>query len=135
MIGLAGFIEDHRGAVEIDLLCETGHELNDVGRTLSWGALSSFMSTVKIGSALGNELNPELTEWTTRGKTNAILADIFDQLALVNAQLRILITKKRGPKPTLYKRPGQKEETHRIGKGAIPIDSMREWIRKKREKR
>ena len=135
MIGLAGFIEDHRGAVERDLLCETGHELKDVGRTLSWGALSSFMSTVKMGSALGNELNPELAEWATRWKTNEILADIYDQLALVNAQLRILITKKRGQKPKLYKRPGQKEDTQRIGKGAIPIDSMREWIQKKREKR
>ena len=135
MISLARFIENHRGAVERDLLCETGHELDDVGRTLSWGALSSFLSTVKMGSALGNELSPELTEWATTGKTNAILADIFDQLSMINSNLRVLITHKPGRKPEPYKRPG-KENKQKYGRGALPtIGAMREWIRNRTEKR
>lgn len=135
MIGLANFVEEHREAIERDLLCETGHELDDVGRSLSWGALASYLSTVKMGSALSNELNPELTEWATTGKTNAILADIYDQIAMVNASLRVLITRKRGHKPKPYKRPGDKEEKQKIGKGALPISELKEWIRKKMEKR
>lgn len=134
MIGLADFIVEHREAIERDLLTETGHELTDIGGALSWGALKSFLSTIKLGSALGGELNPELTEWATTAKTNAILADIYDQLSLVNMYLRMLISHKKPTKmPEPYKRPGKEhKETKRIGKGALPIDKMREWIQSKR---
>jgi hypothetical protein len=135
IIGLARFVEEHHEAIERDLLTETGHELNDVGRTLSWGALASFLSTVKVGSALGNDLNPELAEWATQGKTNAILADIYDQLSLANMYLRMIATRKRGRKPEPYKRPGAKRNEKRIGKGALSVQDMRAWIRKKMEVR
>lgn len=133
MIGLAEFIEEHRGAIERDLLTETGHELNDVGSTLSWGALKSFLGNIRLGSALGEELNPDMTKWATRAKTNEILADIYDQLALVNAHLRVIITKKPGRKPEPYKRPGmEKKETKHIGSDPLPISKMREWIESRR---
>jgi hypothetical protein len=134
MIGLAGFIDEHREAVERDLFVQTGHELADVGSTLSWGALKSFLSHVQLGSALGGELNPDMTEWSTRAKTNAILADIYDQLSIVNANLRVLITHKPGRKPEPYKRPGMDTEKQRIGKKPLPISKMREWIESKRRK-
>lgn len=133
MIGLANFIAEHRGAVERDLLTETGYELEDIGSGLSWGALKSFMGSIKLGSALGEELNPEMTQWATPAKTNYILADICDQLSLVNYYLYALVTKKRGKKLEPYKRPGDdKKNTRRIGKGAIPANKMREWIESKR---
>lgn len=133
MIGLAKFINEHRGAVEHDLLTETGYELNDIGSALSWGALKSFLSNVKLGSALSSEISPEMTEWATTAKTNTILADIYDQLSMVNANLRILITHKPGKKPEPYKRPGDdKKETRRIGKGSLPASKMREWIESRR---
>lgn len=127
MIGLANYIEDHREAIERDLLVETGRELGDVGGALSWGALKSFLTNVKPGSALAAEINPALAEWATTTKTNAILADIFDQLSMVNASLRVLITHKPGRQPTPYKRPGKKEEKH-IGKDALPSSKMRSWL-------
>ena len=131
IIGLASYVDEHREAVERDLLTETGYELNDVGRALSWGALKSFLSTVKLGSALSGEIRPEMTEWSTVVKTNAILADIFDQLSLLNTKLSILITRKRGRKPEPYPRPwaSKQRRTHRYGDGAIPIDELREWIK------
>ena len=133
MIGLATFVEEHREAVERDLLIETGHELNDVGGALSWGALKSYLSHIKLGSALAGELNPEWTEWSTTAKTNAILADIYDQLQVVNSQLRVLITHKPSRRPEPYKRPGDnKKETKRIGKGSLPASKMREWIENRR---
>lgn len=137
MIGLAEFINEHRGAVERDLLTETGHELSDVGSTLSWSALRAFMSSTKPGSALSGELNPEMTEWSTVAKTNAILADIFDQLSIINANLRVLITHKPGRRPEPYKRPGDnKKETQRIGKGALRgAQAMREWIESRRKRK
>ena len=136
MIGLTNFIDEHRGAVERDLLIETGHELRDVGSTLSWGALKSFLSSVRMGSALAEDLNPDMVEWSTRAKTNTILADIYDQLSLVNANLRVLITHKPGRKPEPYKRPGMKEKnTKRIGSEPLPVSKMREWIESKRKKR
>lgn len=134
MIGLTDFINEHRGAIERDLLTETGYDLDDVGGALSWGALKSYLSVIKIESALGAELNPDMTEWSTRTKTNSILADIFDQLSLVNANLRILITKKPGRRPEPYKRPGQeKENTKHIGNGPLPLSKMREWIENRRK--
>ena len=134
MIGLTDFIEEHRGAVERDLLTETGYELEDIGSTLSWGALKSYLSTIKLGSVLAEELNPGMNEWSTRARTNTILADIFDQLSLVNTNLRILITKKPGRRPEPYKRPGQeRENTKHIGNGALPLSKMREWIENRRK--
>lgn len=134
MIGLASFIDKHREAVERDLLTETGHELDDIGGALSWGALKSFLSHTKPGSALASELNPDMTEWETRTKTNAILADIFDQLSIVNENLRILITHKPGRRPEPYPRPGQKKESEkRYGRGALQgIQAMRDWIESRR---
>lgn len=134
MISLADFISEHREAVERDLLTETGYELDDVGRSLSWGALKSFLSRVKPGSSLGNELNPDMTEWSTTLKTNAILADIYDMLSLINAQLRVIASHKRGRKPEPYKRPWIKDHDDRkIGKGALPLSDMREWIKQRQK--
>ena len=76
-MGLAEYVEAHKKAVEHDLLTQTGYTLQDVGRTLSWGALGSFLHTVKPDSAIAAEENPDVAEWSTIFKTNVILADIY----------------------------------------------------------
>ena len=130
MISLANFVYEHREAVERDLLIETGHELDDIGRSLSWGALRSFLSSVKLGSALGAELNPDMTEWATPARTNAILADIYDMLAVINAQLHVIASRKKGRKPERYKRPWDTEKNkHHFGKGVLSLSEMREWLK------
>ena len=134
MIGLADFIADHRGAVERDLLAETGYELDDVGRSLSWGALKSFLSRIKPGSALEYELDPDMAKWSTTLKTNEILADICDLLSVISAQLRVISSHKRGKKPEPYKRPWLKDSNNqKIGKGALSITDMREWIKNRQK--
>ncbi|MBQ9252632.1 MAG: hypothetical protein IJ188_08350 [Clostridia bacterium] len=55
--------------------------MDDIGRSLSWGALGSFLQSAKPDSAVAAEVNPEIAEWSTTFKTNAILADIYDILA------------------------------------------------------
>lgn len=85
-------------------------------------------------SALMQELNPELSEWSGRTKTNAILADIFDMLAMINANLMAVGTRKPAKRPKLYPRPGAKdpETTRHFGKGALPAEELREWFERKR---
>lgn len=108
----------------------TGHELDDVGRTLSWGALDSFLDHLGEDSALLKEMNPEMAKWSSRTKTNTILADIYDQLAMINANLVAIGSRKAARKPKPYPRPGNKpqEDTRHFGSGALPKDELRKWI-------
>ncbi len=111
-------------------MISTGYTLDDVGASLSWDALKSFLTYAKPDSALFRKLNPELSEWATTMKTNFILADIFDQLSVANMYLRTLITHKKGKQPEPYKRPGEKKKkTQHIGKKPLPnIEEMRKWL-------
>ena len=130
MIGLADFIMENREAVESDLL-STGYTLDDVGASLSWDALKSFLTYARPDSALFRKMNPEWSEWSTTLKTNIILADIFDQLSAANMMLRTLITHKRSKQPEPYKRPGKEKKKH-IGKKPLStVEDMREWIAKR----
>ena len=80
ILSLASAINEHREAIEYDLLTYTGYQLSDLGNALDWTAMRTFMRHLPIDSAMGQELHPEYTPWATRTKTNAILADIFDVL-------------------------------------------------------
>ena len=129
-------MEEHREAIEHDLLVETGHELRDVGRSLSWGALRSFLTHISPESALAREINPEGYIWASRAKTNALLADIYDLLSAVNANLCAKGTGKKPKQPKPYPRPGDKDrntETRHIGKDPLPPDKLREWFKQKEQ--
>ncbi len=80
------------------------------------------------------ELDPDLAAWAGAVKTNAILADIYDMLAMINVNLCALGTGKRAKKPKPYKRPGDKDKKQ-IGKKALPPDQLREWFANKRKER
>ncbi len=138
IVSLAAYVTEHAGAIEYDLLTKTGHELRDVGRTLSWNALTSFIFHVDAGSALVRETDPEYALWTTRVKTNGILADIYDVLAQINANLIAMGSHSKAKPVKPYPRPGIEEErgdTRKIGKGALPRGEFREWLKQKRIER
>lgn len=84
--------------------------MNDVGRSLSWGALSSFLSATDPGSALAAEINPDVAEWSTTFKTNVLLADIYDALRQFNATMAAKGSGKRPQKPKPYPRPWQRKK-------------------------
>lgn len=115
-------------------MIETGHELEDVGDSLSWGAFASFIKYARPESALVNALNPDVSAWASTTKTNMILADIFDMLAQINANLVAIGSRKpaRAVKP--YPRPWAKDpdSVQKIGKGALPKDELHKWIERKR---
>ena len=116
---------------------QAGYTLDDVGQTLSWGALRSFLTYSRPDSAVVKKLSPDLSEWGSTVKTNMILADIFDQLGITNALLKSLITRKPAKKPKPYKRPGQKDKNtrHYGSKPLKSVDEMREWIKQRQVKR
>ena len=130
IISLARFADEHREALEYDLLTRTRYQLDDVGGTLSWSALYSFIHNLSTDSALARDLGKS-TGWESQVKTNAILADIYDLLQVINNNLCGLGSKhhtRKKIKP--YPRPGKDDNNERkIGKGGLPIDKLREWIR------
>lgn len=117
------------------MLTQTGHEVNDIGRTLSWDALDSFLSNLSADSALARETDPEISIWATTFKTNAILADIWNELAMINANLVAVGSKKKAKTPKMYPRPWSKdpENTQKIGSDGLPPDELRKWFENKRE--
>ena len=120
IIGLAAFVEEHREALNADLL-QTGFEVDDIGCALSWGALGAFIRHLPMTSALVREMHPEESTWATTMKTNAILADIYDVLLDINANLVSVGSGKRAKRANRYPRPGKKDvNTQHIGT-AVPI--------------
>lgn len=130
IISLAKFVEEHDKAINYDLMTRTKYQLDDVGGTLSWSALSSFIGNLRTDSALARDLGKS-TGWEDTLQTNVILADIYDLLQLINANLCAMNNgKHKQIKP--YPRPGRDEDNRkRIGKGALPLDKLREWIKER----
>lgn len=89
---------------------------------------------IRPESALAREINPDIYTWSSRAKTNSLLADIYDLLNMINANLCAKGSGHKPRKPKPYPRPGQKDkdtETTHIGKGALPPDKLREWFKQK----
>lgn len=129
IISLACFCNEHDKALNYDLMTRTNYLLDDAGGTLSWSALNSFVSNLKGDSALARDLG-KATGWEDLVRTNIILADIYDLLQVINADLVALgHSKPKKIKP--YPRPGREDNTKRIGKGALPKKELREWFRRK----
>lgn len=78
------------------------------------------------------ELEPDLARWAGQLKTNAILADIYDMLSMINANLCAMGSGKKAKKPKPYPRPNDKDKKT-IGKKALPPEELRAWFDKKRK--
>lgn len=110
-------------------MTRTSYQLDDVGGALSWSALNSFIHGLKTDSALARDLGKS-TGWEDTLKTNMILADIYDLLQVINLNLSMMGGgKKRNIKP--YPRPGKDEDKKRLGKGAMPLQALKEWIKER----
>lgn len=105
--------------------------MDDVGGELSWFALSSFIRNLDSGSALARDLGKS-TGWENTLQTNILLADIYDLLQRIDADLcRLGGGKKKKIKP--YPRPKKdKSDDKKIGKGALPYNELQKWFEEKR---
>ncbi len=112
-----------------------GYELKDVGRSLTWGALHSFLGNIGPESATARDINPELHQWGSTMNTNKILADIYDMLAMINANLVAVGSHKATKKPKPYPRPKSKASGDHYGSGAVPVEELRKLYAEKRKRR
>lgn len=134
-MSLRGFIEEHKEAVESDLITSAGVELKDVGGSLSWGAFESFIKNLSYDSALWRSTHQDVADWATTLRTNIILADLYDLIAQVNSNICGGFSRKKPQKNKPYPRPWvNNKDSRKIGKGALPKNELREWINKHRRK-
>ncbi|MCF0128637.1 MAG: hypothetical protein HUJ70_08695 [Pseudobutyrivibrio sp.] len=133
ILSLAEFISEHQEAIEYDLLTLANHEVDDIGRTLSWSAVNSFIQNITPESALFKEMNPEYAQWANTYKTNVILADIFDLLSQINVNLIAIGSRKPAQQPPRYPRPNQKDDSvQQVGSDALPAEELRAWFAERR---
>ena len=80
------------------------------------------------------ELDPDLAAWSGTMKTNAILADIFDILNMINANLAAIGSGKAAKRPKPYPRPAQHnpENERHFGSKPLPVKDLHKWIEEKR---
>ena len=129
IIGLAKFVNEHREALNADLLT-TGYEVEDIGCALSWGALGAFIKYLPADSAVVRETHPEESSWATTIKTNSILADIYDVLSAINANLTAIGSGKPARRVKPYPRPGHKDEDSQHIGTAVPIAEINKLFRR-----
>lgn len=123
-------MDEHDQAITYDLLTRTNYQLNDIGEALSWASLYAFIKNLDGSSALAKDLGVP-SDWANALKTNALLADIFDMLQVLHADLVAWASNgKKKYKISPYPRPGKEEDKKRkLGRGAMPLDQLREWFR------
>ena len=117
--------------MEYDLLTLTGHELEDVGRSLSWGALGAFLRKASPQGAIASDLYPDHVPWMQTMQTNVILADIYDVLTQINSNIVGGLSHKKAKKAQKYPRPWDKKKNRKQFGSAddtLPIDKMRDWL-------
>lgn len=92
------------------------------------------MQNLGPDSALARSLNPEAYAWASTQKTNLILADIWDLLATINANIVAVGSGKPTKNPKRYPRPGAKkpDDEQHFGSKGLPPDELRQWFDKKR---
>ena len=90
------------------------------------------MYKTDIDGELAKDLAPELSKWAGTMKTNAILADIYDMLAMINANLCALGSGKRATRPKEYQRPNDNDRKQ-IGKNAVSPEELRAFFDRKRK--
>lgn len=123
------FVNEHKEAINHDLI-KCGFSLDDVGGVLSWDALGDFISKLDPDSALARDIDEDSSRWATQMKTNEILADLYDLMALFRVEMASMITGKRPKKPVPYKRP-HKDDKKKVGRGAMLKEDLRKWINNK----
>lgn len=123
-------MDEHDQAITYDLLTRTNYQLNDIGEALSWASLYAFIKNLDGSSALAKDLGVP-SDWANALKTNALLADIFDMLQVLHADIVAWASNgKKKLKISPYPRPGKEEDKKRkLGRGAMPLDQLREWFR------
>lgn len=111
--------------------------MDDIGSGLPWGSLPSFLENIGLDSALALETHPQEASWASTLRTNVILADIYDAIAQLNANLVAIGSGKRAEKAKPYPRPFKRKDKNRkhIGGEPMPANELEKWFEERREKK
>lgn len=110
--------------------------MDDIGGALPWDALPSFVGGLDADSALAHEGRPEEAAWSTTAKTNAILADIYDALNQLNANLIAAASGKPSKRIKPYPRPRSRNDDANMkhyGSDPLPVSELEKWFEERRE--
>lgn len=131
ILGLAGELAEHGGAIEYDLITRAGMSFDDVPARLSWRALGVFVRHLDASSAYVREVEPERAPWLGTERIPSMLADLFDMVAVLDWHLVCANTprgKQRPRRPKPYPRPWRaKDGGTRVGRDPIPVSDFNEW--------
>lgn len=108
----------------------TRYQLSDLGGALSWGALLHFLQFVPRDSAFSQSVQPwtDAERWQRGEATAAILADIFDAVRALDADVMHKGTKRRPRQPKPYPRPWATDKGGvSVGKDPIPVSEFEAW--------
>ena len=86
-MALANRVGGFESALNYDLMTKTAHVLADVGRSLSWGDLSDFVANLPPDSALIRAMNPQASAWASGAACASLLADVYDAIIGISAEL------------------------------------------------
>ena len=126
---------EHGAALDYDLLTKTRYQLSDVGGALSWGTLRHFVQYLPRDSALSREIVPltDAERWTNGDATASILADLFDLVAQLRAEMAVKGSGKKPKHMKPYPRPGVTPKgTRHMGKDPIPVSEFEDWWESKK---
>ena len=88
---------------------------------------------------MGRENRPEQAGWSTTLKTNLILADIYDALNQLNANVIAIATGKASKRIKPYPRPIERKDNgdnvKHYGSKPLPVQDLEKWFARKREER
>lgn len=88
---------------------------------------------------MGRENKPEQAGWSTIMKTNLILADIYDALNQLNANMIAIATGKASkrikPYPRPFERKNNDKNVQHYGSKPLPVQELENWFTRKREER
>lgn len=122
MIALVDFVDEHRGAVEYDLI-SLGLRWRDFPNPeFTWRDLLVIVQQAPPTSAVYRAVAGEEWRW---GLQEQLLAAAVDALNGANWQ-RGQGKEQDRPKP--IPRPGVEPDAKQFGKGALPIDEMADWL-------
>lgn len=104
--------------------------MENIGGVLDWDSLGDFIAKTEPDSALARDIDPEASKWSMNVKTNEILADLYDLIAVFRYEVTAMISGKKPKKPKPYERPHKKDK-QKIGKGGMPKAELKKWIQSK----
>jgi len=121
---LTGVIDDHRSAIEFDLI-KLGLRLRWLGTDLlTWRDLLVIVQNTFTDTALYRAMNPDSWQWSLSDHLLAVVADAV----ITGNWMQSKDGQRNRNRPKPIPRPGQEPQDKTYGSGALELDEMADWL-------